>query len=128
MKYEQPKGELALRTLAMPADTNANGDIFGGWLVSQMDLAAGIMAKKCSKARTVTVAINQIMFKRAVQVGEMISIYCDITKIGRSSMIIAVQVWAIDLENAGDSHHVTEGVFTFVAVDEQGRPQAVKRN
>ena len=122
---EKPCGELVIRTLAMPSDTNANGDIFGGWLVSQMDLGAGIAAKQCSKGRTVTVAINEMVFKRPVHVGDAISCYADIIHVGNTSMKIKVQAWAVPAD-----HHlaykVTEGIFTFVAIDKHGKPRKVK--
>ncbi len=128
MKNKQPQGELTLSTLAMPADTNANGDIFGGWLVSQMDLAAGILAKKRAKSRCATIAIDQMVFKKAVQIGDVICVYCDLIKVGRTSMTINVQVWAGDYERSDDLFHVTEGIFTFVALNCDGRPQAIDRN
>lgn len=123
----QPRGELTLRTLAMPADTNANGDIFGGWIVSQMDLGASMVAKKRAKCRTVTIAIDKMIFKQPVNVGDTICVHCDLVTTGRTSMTINVQVWAIDYEISDQRRHVTEGVFTFVAIDDNGKPQAVDR-
>lgn len=127
MEKKQPLGDLALRTLAMPADTNAHGDIFGGWIVSQMDLAGGIIAKQRSRSRVVTIAIDKMVFKQPVQVGETISIYCAITKVGRTSIELNIQVWSINSESEHEHRHVTEGVFTFVAINDQGRPQAIDR-
>jgi len=122
---EHPKGELAIQTLAMPADTNANGDIFGGWLVSQMDLAGAVMAKQTSAGRVVTVAINSMVFYEPVQVGDLVSCYTELTKIGKTSMTINVQAWR-SRNVSGERTKVTEGSFVYVAVDPQGRPRPVK--
>lgn len=122
-----PKGEITIQTLAMPADTNANGDIFGGWLVSQMDLAAGVLAKKISRGRTVTVAINSMTFLKPVQVGDLVTCYAELIKLGRTSMTIDVEVWAEPATAVG-KYPVTQGTFVFVAVDEQGKPREVPRN
>jgi acyl-CoA thioesterase YciA len=119
-----PRGEITIQTLAMPADTNANGDIFGGWLVSQMDLAAGVLAKKISRGRAVTVAINSMIFLKPVRVGDVVSCYVELMKHGKTSMTIAVEAWA---EPAWDSsrYRVTTGIFVFVAIDDKGRPRQV---
>ncbi|MBL4647609.1 MAG: acyl-CoA thioesterase [Gammaproteobacteria bacterium] len=122
---EQPRGELALRTLAMPRDTNANGDIFGGWIVSQMDLGASITAKNRAKCRTVTVAIDKMVFRQPVYVGDTLCCYTDLEKVGRTSMTINVQVWATGIDE--DRRLVTEGVFTFVAISSRGKAQPVDR-
>lgn len=119
-----PRGEITIQTLAMPADTNANGDIFGGWLVSQMDLAAGVLAKKISRGRTVTVAINSMTFLKPVHVGDVVSCHVDLIKSGNTSMTISVEVWAMR-SNSIEKYKVTEGVFVFVAIDEQGKPRMV---
>lgn len=123
---EEPRGRLSLRTIAMPANTNANGDIFGGWLVSQMDLGAQIAAQRRAKSRVVTVSIDKLVFKTPVEVGDTICCYTDITRVGTTSMTINVQVWAINL-NLDQHHKVTEGVFTFVAIDSNGKPYPVDR-
>lgn len=120
-----PRGELTIQTLAMPADTNPNGDIFGGWLVSQMDLAAGVLAKKLSKGRTATVAIHSMSFLRPVHVGNIVSCHVDLVKLGRTSMTIAVEVWS-ETPATGEKYRVTEGTFIFVAIDDQGQPRQVK--
>jgi acyl-CoA thioesterase YciA len=114
-------GEITLQTLAMPADTNANGDIFGGWLLSQMDLAAGIMAKKISKRRVVTVALNSMSFIRPVHVGDVVTCYAKLIKTGRTSINIQIDVWA---HNQSDNipKQVTSGVFVFVSIDDNGKP------
>ena len=109
----------------MPKDTNANGDIFGGWLVSQMDLAAGIAASRIAKGRSVTVAINGMAFYTPVQVGSVVSCYTEVLEIGRSSMRINVEVW---ITRAGNFEQVkvTEGEFVFVSLDEKGRTRPSK--
>ncbi|KTC65708.1 acyl-CoA thioesterase YciA (plasmid) [Legionella adelaidensis] len=123
---EDPRGEITIQALAMPADTNANGDIFGGWLVSQMDLAAGILAKKISKGRAVTVAINSMSFLRPVHVGDLISCHVKLLKIGNTSMDIAVEVWTENLAT-GNKSCVTKGTFIFVAIDENGKSRKIQR-
>ncbi len=121
----QPRGELVIRTLALPKDTNMNGDIFGGWLVSQMDLGGAIMAKKLSRSRVVTVSIDQMNFLRPVNVGDTICCYADVIKTGTTSMTIHMQVWAVPYD--GDQREqVTEGTFTFVAIDENHKPKPIK--
>ncbi|WP_419419647.1 acyl-CoA thioesterase [Legionella sp. D16C41] len=122
----KPRGEITIQTLAMPADTNANGDIFGGWLVSQMDLAAGVLAKKISRGRAATVAIHSMNFLKPVRVGDIVSCYAELIKLGKSSMTIAVEVWAEPATGIG-KFHVTEGTFVFVAIDEYGKPREVPR-
>lgn len=121
-----PRGELTIQTLAMPADTNPNGDIFGGWLVSQMDLAAGVLAKKISRGRTATVAINSMAFIRPVHVGSVVSCHVELIKLGNTSMTMAVEVWAETLAT-GEKYRVTEGTFVFVAIDDQGHPRQVPK-
>lgn len=119
-----PYGELALQTLAMPADTNANGDIFGGWLVSQMDLAAAIAARKIARGRVATVAINGMVFLTPVHVGAVVSCYAEVLEIGRSSMRINIDVW-IKHKTTFDPLKVTEGEFIFVAIDDRGNTRAI---
>ncbi len=118
--------EITIQTLAMPADTNANGDIFGGWLVSQMDLAAGVLAKKLARGRAATVAINSMTFLRAVHVGDVVSCHVELVKVGKTSMTIAVEAWAEKLAS-GEKYCVTEGTFIFVAIDEHGKPRSVPK-
>jgi acyl-CoA thioesterase YciA len=121
-----PQGELALQTVAMPKDTNASGDIFGGWLLSQMDLAGLITAMDVAGGRTATVAINGMAFLTPVHVGAVVSCYCDVLEVGRSSIRIVVEVW-INSQHEGEPIKVTEGEFVFVAIDENGRTRAIKR-
>lgn len=119
-----PQGDLALQTVAMPRDTNANGDIFGGWLLSQMDLAGGIAAGDVAEGRVATVAIDGMAFLTPVHVGAVVRCYTDVLEIGRSSIRIMVEVW-IDSKHDGEPIKVTEGEFVFVAIDENGRTRAV---
>ena len=122
----KPRGELTLRTLAMPADVNVNGDIFGGWVLSQMDIAAGIVGGTRAQGRVATVAIDAMKFIRPVHVGDVLCIYARVDRIGRTSMAIALEAWALR-GRWGAREKVTEGVFTFVAIDEDGRPRVVPR-
>ena len=123
---KKPQGELEIRTIAMPADTNANGDIFGGWVVSQMDLAGASYALKYTKGRAVTVAINGMSFISPVKIGELLSCYVSLHKLGHTSIQIKIESWVISPTNL-QSRQVTEGIFTFVAVDENNRPRAIAR-
>lgn len=123
---KDPRGELTIQNLAMPADTNANGDIFGGWIVSQMDLAAGVLAKSISKGRVTTVSIQSMVFLKPVHVGDVVSCHVDLVKVGRTSMTINVEVWALPMSQK-ERYQVTEGVFVFVAIDENGKPREVPK-
>ena len=123
----KPKGELVIRTIAMPADTNPNGDIFGGWIMSQMDLGSGIIAAKTAKARVVTVAMEGMSFLEPVCVGDTVACYARVEKIGRTSMTIPVEVW-VERYMSGEEVRVTHGVFTYVAVDQEGKPIPVRRD
>ena len=120
-----PQGELALQTVAMPKDTNAYGDIFGGWLLSQMDIAGMITANDMAKGRVATVAIDGMTFLTPVHVGAVVSCYCDVLEVGRSSIRIVVEVWITSLHD-GEPLKVTEGEFVFVAIDENGRTRAIQ--
>lgn len=124
MSDESPIGELTTRTMTMPADTNAAGDIFGGWVVSQMDIAAGIAAGQRAQARVVTIAIEAMKFIRPVKVGDVMCVYTDIVKTGRSSMRIHVESWVLR-NRYGIREKVTDATFTFVAVDENGASMAL---
>ena len=124
MTKQQPRGEITIQTLAMPSDTNPNGDIFGGWLVSQMDLAAGVLAKKVSGGRAVTVAIHSMSFLKPVQIGDIVTCYVYLLKRGNTSMTIEVEVWVEKAEQFV-KHQVTEGIFVFVAVDPNGKPRQI---
>ena len=114
----------AIRVVAMPADANAYGDIFGGWLMSLMDNAAGLTAARRSRGRAVTVAMDGMQFHQPVKVGDEVSVYAEIERVGRTSIIIAVESWRRE-RHREEPIKVTEAKFTFVAVDEQGRPRPV---
>lgn len=128
---EQPRGELILRTMAMPADTNANGDIFGGWIMSQMDIAGGILAKEVAHGRTVTVAVDGMKFLRPVQVGDVVCCYGEVERIGNTSMTLHLEVWVKpilrEIESPETRFRVTEANFTFVAIDDDGNKRTVPR-
>lgn len=115
----------AIRVTAMPADANAYGDIFGGWLMSMMDSAAGLTAARHSKGRAVTVAMDGMVFHHPVKVGDEVSVYCEIERIGRSSLTIAVDAWRRH-RHEEEAVKVTEAKFTFVAMDDSGKPRAVQ--
>jgi acyl-CoA thioesterase YciA len=115
----------AIRVTAMPADANAYGDIFGGWLMSIMDSACGLTAARYSKGRAVTVAMDGMVFHQPVKVGDEVSVYCEIEKVGRTSMTIAVEAWRRE-RHSEHAVKVTEAKFTFVAIDQNGRPRGVE--
>ena len=114
----------AIRVTAMPADANAYGDIFGGWLMSLMDSGAGLVAARRTKGRAVTVAMDGMQFHQPVKVGDEVSVYAEIERVGRTSMTITVEAWRRE-RHLEESIKVTEAKFTFVAVDDQGKPRAV---
>jgi acyl-CoA thioesterase YciA len=119
-----PAGLPMIRAIAMPADANANGDIFGGWLMSQMDLAASNLASRTSHGRCATVAVDAMTFLRPVKIGDEVSVYCELLATGRTSMKISVEAWRrarIGLEE----YRVTKAVFTFVAIDAEGKPRPI---
>jgi len=120
----RPAGEPALRTMAMPADTNPAGDIFGGWLLSQMDLAGGVVSRQRAQGRTATVALDAMVFHKPVLVGDLVSCYADVEKVGWSSITVHVQAW-VDRDQTRESLKVTEGNFTFVALGPDGKPRPV---
>ena len=115
---------MASRTLAMPADTNPMGDIFGGWIMSLMDLAAGIAAADRAKGRTATAAVSHLSFLLPVKVGDVVCVYTEVIRVGRTSMSLAVEAWALP-RGLGERHKVTAAEFVMVAVDERGRPRPV---
>ncbi len=122
----QPKGELAIRTLAMPAHTNANGDIFGGWIVSQMDLAGAYMAKRYVRHKVVTAAIQGMDFIAPVSVGDFVCCYVEVMKIGTTSLHVNIETWVLG-DNELVPHKVTEGCFVYVGLDEGGIPEALRQ-
>ena len=119
-----PKGDLAIRTLAMPADANPHGDIFGGWVLSQMDIAGGISAASIAKGRVATVAVTAMTFHLPVYVGDVLCVYASLEKKGRTSLTIALEAWALRGKN-GARVKVTEGLFVFVAIDKNGKPRTI---
>ena len=123
----EPRGDLCTRTLAMPADTNANGDIFGGWLLSQMDIAGGVAASKIAKTRTVTVSIDAMNFRKPVYVGDLVSVHANLVRVGRTSMTIHLEAWVLRRKEMRPIL-VTDGNFTYVAIDEDGKPQPIPRD
>jgi acyl-CoA thioesterase YciA len=123
----KPKGQLLLRTVAMPANTNANGDIFGGWIMSQLDLAGAILAKELSNGRVVTVSVDGIHFLSPVRVGDVVCCYGECTRIGRTSMTVELEVWikSIDYENVGEPAPVCRATFNYVAIDANHKPRPI---
>ncbi len=120
----EPRGEITLQTIAMPADSNANGDIFGGWLMAQMDLGASVLARTRARGRVATVAVDGMAFHKPVKIGDVLAIHSVIEHEGRTSMRIAIEAWITRLP-AGDHLKVTQAKFTFVAIDEAGKPRAL---
>ena len=119
-----PCGEVSIRTLAMPADTNQNGDIFGGWLLSQMDIGGSIFAYKTAKSRTVTVAIDAMSFVKPVYIGDVVSVHTQTIRVGRTSVTVRVEAWVMR-RGETNSFLVTYGNFTYVAIDDQGKPRPI---
>ena len=122
----EPCGDLCTRTLAMPADTNQNGDIFGGWLLSQMDVSGGVFAAKITKTRNVTVAIDAMNFRKPVYVGDLVSVYGTLVRVGRTSITVHLEAW-VTRRRETQAILVTDGNFTYVSIDDQGHPQAINR-
>ena len=126
--YEiEPCGDLSIRTLAMPADTNQNGDIFGGWLLSQMDVGGGVFASKVAKSRTVTVAIEAMNFRKPVFVGDLVSVHANLVRVGKTSITVHLEAWVLRRKEM-QPILVTDGNFTYVAIDDQGRPQVIPQD
>jgi acyl-CoA thioesterase YciA len=121
---EGPQGELTVRTIAMPADTNANGDIFGGWVMSQMDQAGGIAGVERAQGRVVTVKVDTMTFIRPMKVGDVLCVYTQVESVGRTSMKIHIEAWARRFRTH-TREKVTDATFTFVAIDDEGRPRPV---
>jgi acyl-CoA thioesterase YciA len=122
---EEPRGELALRTLAMPADTNPSGDIFGGWVMAQMDIAGGITAWNRADGRVATVAVDGFTFHRPIFVGDVVCCYTEVVKTGRTSISVLVSAWVLRGRRPDQRIKVTEGTFTFVAIDADGNKREV---
>ena len=122
----EPTGHLVIRTIALPRDTNSYGDIFGGWLLSQMDLGGGIAAKEVVGGRITTVAIDGMRFWHPVHVGDTVCCYADIVRLGRTSVTFTITAWATPIERE-HRHCVTQALFTYVAIDAEGRPTPIRR-
>jgi acyl-CoA thioesterase YciA len=120
----RPRGELTLRTLAMPADANPAGDIFGGWVMSQMDIGSALCAVARTKSRVVTVAVDRMSFIAPVYVGDVLCVYAEVDKIGHTSLNVHVEAWALR-NRQGERAQVTQGTFVFVALDDDGKPKPV---
>jgi len=120
----EPRGELALRTVAMPADTNPAGDIFGGWIMALMDLAAGTSSAERAQGRTATAAVSHLNFLSPVKVGDVVCVHTEVTRVGRTSLTIAVEAWAKP-RGGTIRHKVTAAEFVMVAVDDHGKPRPV---
>jgi len=117
----------ALRVVPLPADANANGDIFGGWIMSQVDLAGGTVAGRIARGRVATVAVKEFVFKQPVQIGDLLSFYAEAVRIGRTSITVQVEVWAERRPENLETVKVTEATLTYVAIDHEGRPRPVPR-
>ena len=125
----EPNGDLVLRTLAMPSDTNPNGDIFGGWIMSQMDIGGGILAKEIAAGRVVTVAVDGMTFHRPVKVGDVVCCYGKCIRIGNTSIAVKLEIWVKSVlsDPLNDRFCVTEALFTYVAIDQRGKPRTIER-
>jgi acyl-CoA thioesterase YciA len=126
----QPRGLLALRAVTMPKDTNPSGDIFGGWIFAQMDIAGGMLEKEVARSRTVTVSVDKMVFRMPLHVGDTIAIYAELLQVGNSSMDIRLEVWAKPFpgQYVAERNLVTEGIFRYVAIDDQGKPRKIPDN
>ena len=117
--------ELVLKVVPMPADVNANGDIFGGWVMAQVDIAGSVLSARVVRGRMATVAVNEFIFKQPVKVGDILSFFARIVRVGRTSITVKVEVYAERYRSQGDYTKVTEAQLTYVAIDDSGRPQPV---
>ena len=117
--------ELVLKVIPMPADCNANGDIFGGWVMAQVDLAGSVIPARHTQGRMATVAVNEFIFKQPVRVGDILSFFSAVTRIGRTSVTVKVEVFAERFRSQGRYIKVTEALVTYVAIDDQGRPREI---
>ena len=117
--------ELVLKVIPMPADTNGNGDIFGGWVMAQVDLAGSVLPARLAQGRMATVAVNEFIFRHPVRVGDILSLYASVTRVGRTSITVEVEVFAERFAQQGRYVKVTEARLTYVAIDSEGRPRPV---
>jgi len=120
-----PKGDLTIRTVAMPADTNPSGDIFGGWVLSQMDIAGGIAASERTRSRVVTVAVEAMTFIAPVKIGDVLCVYCSIERVGTTSISVYIEAWA-RRNRLSERVKVTDGSYVYVSLDESGQPKPIK--
>jgi acyl-CoA thioesterase YciA len=118
--------ELVMKVIPMPADCNANGDIFGGWVMAQVDLAGAVLPARLVRGRMATVAVNQFVFKQPVKVGDILSFFSKVTRVGRTSVTVQVEVFAEQIRSQGRYVKVTEAGLTYVAIDPQGRPRPLQ--
>jgi acyl-CoA thioesterase YciA len=119
--------ELVMKVIPLPADTNANGDIFGGWVMAQVDLAGSVLPARIIQGRMATVAVNEFLFKQPVRVGDLLSFYSDVVRIGRTSITVKVEVFAERFRSQGQYTKVTEATVTYVAIDDHGRPREIPK-
>jgi acyl-CoA thioesterase YciA len=119
--------ELVLKVIPMPGDCNANGDIFGGWVMAQVDLAGSVIPARHTQGRMATVAVNEFIFKQPVRVGDILSFFSEVTRIGRTSVTVKVEVFAERFRTQGRYIKVTEAYVTYVAIDDQGRPREIAK-
>lgn len=119
--------ELVLKVIPMPADTNGNGDIFGGWVMAQVDLAGSVIPARVIRGRMATVAVKEFVFKQPVRVGDILSFYSSITRIGKTSITVDVEVFAESFRSQGQFVKVTEALLTYVAIDDEGKPKVIPR-
>ena len=119
--------ELVLKVIPMPADCNANGDIFGGWVMAQVDLAGSVVPARYTQGRMATVAVNEFVFKQPVRVGDILSFYSTVTRIGKTSVTVKVEVFAERYIKQGHYIKVTEALLTYVAIDDQGKPREIPK-
>ncbi len=120
--------ELVMKVIPMPADCNANGDIFGGWVMAQVDLAGSVIPARHTQGRMATVAVNEFIFKQPVRVGDILSFFSEVTRVGRTSVTVKVEVFAERFRSQGKYIKVTEASVTYVAIDDQGRPREIAKN
>ena len=119
--------ELVLKVIPMPADCNANGDIFGGWVMAQVDLAGSVIPARYTQGRMATVAVNEFIFKQPVRVGDILSFFSAVSRIGKTSVTVKVEVYAERYRNQGNYIKVTEALVTYVAIDDQGKPREIPK-
>jgi acyl-CoA thioesterase YciA len=119
--------ELVLKVIPMPADTNGNGDIFGGWVMAQVDLAGSVIPARIIRGRMATVAVKEFIFKQPVRVGDILSFYSSVNRIGNTSITVDVEVYSESFRAQGEYCKVTQATLTYVAIDEDGKPRAIKR-